>query len=584
MADYRNSSKVDIVEEIKSRCNIADVIGRVVTLKKAGSTLKGLCPFHKEKTPSFVVYEASQRYKCFGCNEGGDVLNFVQKYYNLDFREAVEMLAGEYGIEIPEGSFGTGTKKNEEYFKINREAAIFFYRAMREKRNPGMPYMLRRGITRETLDEFGIGYADGTWTSLSDHLTGMGFKKEDILRLGLASEKGGRYYDKFRNRVIFPIKNTAGKVIGFGGRILDKGEPKYLNSPESSVFLKKSNLYGLNLAKEHISGDNCIILVEGYMDVISLYQAGIRNVSASLGTALTDGQARLIKRHTSNVILSYDADAPGQQAALRGLDILYGAGCRAKVLVVDDGKDPDEFIKSNGRAAFLELAAKALPYGDYKLAKAREKYDLSDDRQRVDYSREAIEILRGMKPVEADIYMGRLAEETGISEMALRSEYEEDASMPAKSAFASSKAKAVSSAITETEQNLLKLMLIDHDYTAIPEDIADSVFRDPVGESIFRAIKEVDKVERPLNMAAIHDRLDVNASEMLNRIAENIIIQADNEEEIYEDCIAHVRLQKLEREDAEISAILSKEGNDTDSEELNRLMQRRQEIQKLIKG
>ncbi|MCQ2546699.1 MAG: DNA primase [Clostridia bacterium] len=585
MSDYRNNSKVDIVEEIKSRCNIADVIGRVVTLKKAGSTLKGLCPFHKEKTPSFVVYEASQRYKCFGCNEGGDVFNFVQKYYNLDFREAVEMLAKEYGIEIPEGSFGnaSNSKKNEKFYEINRQAAIFFYKAMREKENPGMPYMLRRGITRDTLDRFGIGYADGEWSSLADHLTGLGFDKEDLFQVGLLSKKENRYYDKFRDRVIFPIKNTAGKVIGFGGRIISQGEPKYLNSPESSVFLKKNNLYGLDITKKYVSSEDSIILVEGYMDVISLFQAGIRNVSASLGTALTDNQARLIKRYTPNVILSYDADNAGQTAALRGLDILYAEDCRAKVLVVNDGKDPDEFIKAKGREAFLKLAAEALPYGDFKLAKAREKYDLRDDQQRVDYSRAAISIIKGMKPVEADIYIGRLSEETGISEMALRREYEDAVNKAGGPAFAPAKADDVPSEMTEGEQELLKLMLIDHDYTAIPEDIKDSVFRDPVGESIYRAILEVDNGERPLDMKAINDRLDINASEMLKSVTARII-QADKEEKIFSDCISYIRLQKLRREDEEISEILSKAGNDTDPEELNRLMQRRMEIQKQIKG
>ncbi|MDO4177322.1 MAG: DNA primase, partial [Bacillota bacterium] len=459
MADYRNNSKVDIVEEIKNRCNIADVIGRVVTLKKAGSTLKGLCPFHKEKTPSFVVYESSQRYKCFGCNEGGDVFNFVQKYYNLDFREAVEMLAKEYGIDIPEGSFGGGSnsKKNEKFYEINRQAAIFFYKAMREKENPGMPYMLKRGIKRETLDKFGIGYADGEWTSLADHLNSLGYENEDLFQIGLVSKKENRYYDKFRDRVIFPIKNTGGKVIGFGGRILDKGEPKYLNSPESSIFLKKNNLYGLDITKKYVTNEDSIILVEGYMDVISLYQAGIRNVSASLGTALTDNQARLIKRYTPNVILSYDADNAGQTAALRGLDILYAEDCRAKVLVVNDGKDPDEFIKANGRDAFLKLAAEALPYGDFKLAKAREKYDLSDDQQRMDYSRAALKILRGMKPVEADIYMGRVASETGISEMALRREYEEAAAKSSVPAFAGGREDDRPLSMTEGEQDLIRL-------------------------------------------------------------------------------------------------------------------------------
>lgn len=284
-AGYQNNT----VEEIKSRCNIVDVIGRVVPLKKAGSNYKGLCPFHQEKTPSFIVSETRQRFTCFGCGETGDVIAFVEKYYNLDFRGAVEMLAKEYGIDITE-SFGGGKKKAELY-EINRQAARFFFRAMREKANPAYTYMKNRGISEETMNKFGLGYADGQWQSLLDHLTAQGADKHQLMELGLISHSGDRYFDKFRDRVIFPILNTSGKVIGFGGRIIGEGNPKYLNSPETPVFQKKNNLYGLNLTRQEVSKEDRIILVEGYMDVIALYQAGIRNVAASLGTALTENQA-----------------------------------------------------------------------------------------------------------------------------------------------------------------------------------------------------------------------------------------------------------------------------------------------------
>lgn len=579
MAD-RFSNNYNTVDEIKSRCNIVDVIGRVVTLKKAGSIYKGLCPFHNEKTPSFVVYEATQTYKCFGCNEGGDVFNFVQKYYNLDFMEAVEMLAKEYGVEI-RNSFGS-SKKNDEFYEINRQAAIFFYRAMREQKNPAYPYMRKRGISDETLKIFGIGYADENWTSLTDHLTGMGYDPEKLVEIGLTSKKDDRYYDYFRGRVIFPIKNTAGKVIGFGGRILTDEKPKYLNSRESSAFLKKSNLYGLHITKDYVSKEDCIILVEGYMDVISLYQAGIKNVSASLGTALTDNQAKLIKRYTNNVILSYDADDAGQTAAMRGVDILYGEGCRARVLIVNDGKDPDEFIKANGREAYLKLAAEALPYGDFKISKVRQKYDLADDQQKLDYMNDVIGILRGMKPVEADMYIGKIAEESGISEMAIRQEYEQRESgsrQPAQPQKSSPKSMGMS----EAEQDLIKLMLIDSDYVNIPEDVSDCTFQDPLGGSIYKAIKAVDNGERPIDTGRISDQLDIEASDMLRKI-EQKIIPGDKEEAIYNDCISFMRLQKLKREDAEINRILQLSGSDADPEELRRLMQRQMEIQRIIKG
>ncbi len=581
LANGYNRSQINTVEEIKNRCNIVDVIGKVVTLKKAGSTYKGLCPFHNEKTPSFVVYEGNQHYKCFGCNEGGDVFNFVQKYYNLDFKEAVEMLAKEYGVEV-NMSFSS-SKSNDEFYEINRQAAIFFYKSLRQTQNPGYGYMIGRGIKDETLKTFGIGYADDNWTSLTDYLVGLGYDKDKLVEVGLTSKNEGKYYDKFRGRVIFPIQNTAGKVIGFGGRILDKGEPKYLNSKESSAFQKKNNLYGLNVSKEYVHKQNSIILVEGYMDVISLYQAGVRNVSASLGTALTENQAKLIKRYTNNVVLSYDADNAGQTAALRGVDILYREGCRPKVLVVDDGKDPDEYIKNNGRESFLALIDKALPYGDFKLAKAMSKYNLEIDEEKLDFLRDAIAILKEMKPVEADMYIGTISNKTGISENAIRREYEDDSANSRKPDFIRREKENVrNQSMSLVEQDLVKLMLLDRAYTELPDDIEDFVFNSVEGASIYKAILSEDDGNRPLNMNNIYDKLDIEASETLRKISLKTI-PPDKENLIYRDCIRHIRRNKLEEEIKEITMILHQLDDEKDKEEIERLMHRMITIQGMLK-
>lgn len=581
MANNRNSYNYNNVEEIKSRCNIVDVIGRVVTLKKAGSSYKGLCPFHNEKTPSFHVDEGRQTYKCFGCGEGGDVISFVQKYYSLDFMEAMELLAREYGIELKRGGRGSGQSK--EFYEINRLAARFFYRALREHNNPGYTYMRRRGISDETLNTFGIGYADEEWTSLTDHLMEQGYEPQKLVEVGLSSEKDGRFYDKFRGRVIFPIINTGGKVIGFGGRIIAEGEPKYLNSKESAAFQKKNNLYGLNVTKEYVKKEGRIILVEGYMDVISLYQAGIRNVSASLGTALTDNQARLIKRYTTDVILSYDADAAGQTAALRGLDILYNEDLRARVLVVTDGKDPDEFIKAKGRDAYLALADEALPYGDFKLKKAEEPYDLSNSQDKLKYIQDALRILGGMKPVEADMYLGMLSEKTGISEQAIRMEFENGKSSKDRNAFGTviDREANLKDEMSEAEMELLKLMLLDSDYEKLPEDIRDDVFRDRVGSSIYQAIVAEDKGERPLDMNRLIEQIDIDSAQVLKEISSRVI-PGDKENDIYADCIKYIRRQKLIREDTQITAKLR--NSDLDHDEMQKLMQRQIEIQKSLKG
>ena len=573
--------QLNIVDEIKSRCNIVDVIGRVVTLKKAGQNYKGLCPFHNEKTPSFVVSEQKQRFTCFGCGESGDVISFVERYYNLDFKGAAEMLAKEYGIDI---SFGFGGNKNrDELYEINRMAAMFFYKALREGANPGYSYMRGRGISDETLTKFGIGYADDEWTSLTDYMAKKSVDKEKLVELGLASKKGERYYDKFRGRVIFPIINTAGKVIGFGGRILGDGQPKYLNSPETPVFKKKDNLYSLNLAKDIALKEDRIVLVEGYMDVISLYQAGIRNVSASLGTALTEEQARLIKRYTSNVILSYDADQAGQNAADRGLDILYRSGCKSRVLKVTDGKDPDDFIKAHGPAAFADLMDKALPFGDFKFARIKEKYNLSDEQQRIDFVSEAIAVLRFMKPVEADMYIGKLSAQTGISEGAIRTEYEGKNRDDMRPRPAPSKDAGGGTQISLAEQDVLKLMLLDHRYTNLPEDIRNDVFRSPAAKEIHRAIITVDRGRRPMDINGLKDLLDQQACSALDEIM-NKVIPADKEKAMFEECMTHIRLNKLKREDLELREIISMADESTDKQMLYQYMQRQMDIQKEIRS
>ncbi len=579
------NNNVNIVDEIKSRCNIVDVIGRVVPLKKAGSNYKGVCPFHNEKTPSFVVSETKQIFTCFGCGATGDVLEFVKRYYNLDFKGSVEMLAKEYGISL-EGAFKS-SKNKEELYEINRQAARFFYRALRERANPGYAYMKNRGISDETLNKFGIGYADGRWDSLYGHLKGLGITEEKMMELGLISKSKDRYFDKFRDRVIFPIWNTGGKVIGFGGRIVGDGEPKYLNSQESSIFQKKYNLYGLNLTGGEVRKEDAIILVEGYMDVVSLYQGGIRNVSASLGTALTENQARLIRRYTKNVILSYDADQAGQNAAMRGLDILYNEGCRARVLKVTDGKDPDEFIKKNGRKAFLELVNNAQAHGDFKLNTVRAKYDLDDQQERIDFIQEAVGVLSSMKPVEADVYIKKLASETGISEGAIRLEYSGNNSQEKKSSkgFTSDGSRAApesENTIPLIEQDLLKLMLIDVKYTDMPDDIRDNVFSNRTAKNIYESMLSVDDGKRPMDINKLKDILEEDDIGCLAEIEEKII-PAGKEDEVFRDCMDQIRRKFLKKQEQEIIIKLSMADEEENRDDIIRLTRQLMDIQKLIR-
>ena len=392
----------NFTEELKAQLNIVDIIGREVTLKRSGSNYMGLCPFHSEKTPSFSVNEGKQFYHCFGCGKSGDVIGFVQEYYKLPFMEAVEKLATENGIKLPERRSSGPKIDYDKYHGINAKAARFFYNSLGTRGNKGLAYLKKRGLSKETITAFGLGVSD-----------------DDMLKLGLANNGKNGLYDKFRDRVMFPIISTQDKVIGFGGRAIGDYKPKYLNSPESEIFLKKNNLFGLNLTKKEIDKEQRAIIVEGYMDMISLYQNGIRNVAASLGTALTLNQARLLCRYSKNIVLSYDSDSAGINAALRGIDVINAAGGKPKVMNVTDGKDPDDFVRAHGKEEFLKLVDNAVPATDYKLRLARRGYDFRNDRDVLDYIERVVPILRTLGPVEQDIYVRKLSSEFGISESAI---------------------------------------------------------------------------------------------------------------------------------------------------------------------
>ena len=534
------------IENLKNQINIIDVVGRVVPLKRAGSNYKGVCPFHNEKTPSFVVSEQKQIFTCFGCGATGDAIEFAKRYYNLDFSEAVEKLAGEYGISLEKNTFHDN---REIYYKVNKLAANFFYKAFTEKANKGYAYMKRRDISPAILKKFGIGYADAQWDSLYKYLLSQGVDKKIMLELGLVSESKGKYYDKFRNRVIFPIINTSGKVIGFGGRAIDaEDNPKYLNSAESKIFQKKYNLYGLNISRQSVGKEGFIILVEGYMDTIALYQSGIENVAASLGTALTENQAKLIKRYTKDVILSYDADGAGRAAALRGLDILRKEECKVKVLHVTDGKDPDEYIKKNGKQAFLKLVENALPYGDYKLESAKKGFDLSKDEDKIDYIKKATDIIRQLSPVEQEIYIKKTAKDLKIAEGAIRMELLGNDSTE-KASFTpvrEEKEEVLNSEITPIERTLLKVMLTDESYISRISDFPQ-ILESDFAIKIFEILKEEYLKNQFIDLNKIMDGLTSEGAACLQEIVDDVIV-GGNEEQVFNDCIRTWKDKNLAKE------------------------------------
>ncbi len=413
----------EIIERVKEENDIADVISEYVKLKRSGRNFSGLCPFHNEKSPSFSVSEDKQIFKCFGCGEAGNVLSFIMKIRNLNFVEAVKYLADRANIQInfEEGKRNPQQEKKKVLHNINKAVARYYFSNIQQNSSI-KEYFYKRGLTEQTLRSFGIGYAKDGWRETLGFLRGLKLKEEVIRETGLViyNDEKKTSYDRFRNRVIFPVFDVNNNVIGFGGRVLDDSKPKYLNSPETIVFDKGTNLYGLNFAiKNNGIKDRSLIVVEGYMDCISLHQHGIVNAVASLGTALTLKQAKLIRRYADKVIISYDADVAGQMATLRGLDILTEVGLEVRVLNIPKGKDPDEFIRLNGREAFLDQVNKAQKLIDYKLSISKQGLNLSKQEDIVKYGNRITEVLATINPVEKDVYIKKISEETGIKEQAL---------------------------------------------------------------------------------------------------------------------------------------------------------------------
>ncbi|EOC99889.1 DNA primase [Caldisalinibacter kiritimatiensis] len=414
------------IEEIIDRNNIVDVISEYIELKRAGVNFKALCPFHTEKTPSFVVSPEKQIFHCFGCGEGGNVISFVMKYENLNFVEAVKLLADRVGISLEKKNTADDIKKRKEkerLYALNREAAIYFYR-MLKKNKRAYNYVKSRGIDELTIKTFGLGYSKSDWNDLLNYLKNKNYTEEEIERVGLIIKRKDNkgYYDRFRDRVIFPILDVRGRVIGFGGRVLDDSQPKYLNSPDTPVFSKGYNLYGLNIAKKNSRG-NRILLVEGYMDIIALYSQGIDYCVASLGTALTEQQAKLLKRYSNDLYICYDSDEAGQNAANKALDISKKVGLNAKVVLLPEGKDPDEYIKHHSKKSFELLIQNALNYIEYKIHFYKHKNNLNTLEGRVKFTKDIAQLLRKIEsPIEVDAYLGKVSDETGISVEAIKRE------------------------------------------------------------------------------------------------------------------------------------------------------------------
>lgn len=413
------------LEELAVRNPIEEVVGQYVNLRRSGSNLFGLCPFHGEKTASFSVNPEKGIYYCFGCHKGGSVINFQMEIEGLSYPDAVRALAKRAGMEVPEDElYQNRYHQQERLWALSKEAARFFNSQLYSPAGAeGLAYAQRRGMPKSTLTKFGIGFAPNSWSTLCDAMLAKGYTEEELKQSGLASvsQKNGKIYDRFRNRLMFPIIDVRGNVIGFGGRVMDDSTPKYLNSPETIIFNKRKNLFALNLAKKSKLG--YLILVEGYMDAVALHQYGFDCAVASLGTSLTEEHAALLSRYTEQVTLIYDGDEAGQNATKRAIPMLEKAGLQVKVLQMRDAKDPDEYLKKYGADRFRLLLEESSNRVEYQLRAIQKKYDLREDEQRVRFISEASEFISTLSSaVQREIYGGRAAEAAGITAESMKIE------------------------------------------------------------------------------------------------------------------------------------------------------------------
>ena len=510
----------EIIAEVQQKNDIVDVISQYVHFQKKGSNYTCCCPFHNEKTPSFSVNQARQIYKCFGCGEGGSVITFLQKYENMTFPEAIKFLAERAGVALPEETNSKANRARENrrarLLEVNKEAAKYYYYILRSSRGDvGMDYLERRGLTEETRNQFGLGYATVSGNDIVAYLKSKGFKDEEIRDSGLASfseQKG--LSSKFWNRVMFPIQDSNHRVIGFGGRVMGEGEPKYLNSPETEIFDKSRNLYGLNFART--SRKKNFILCEGYMDVIALHQAGFNQAVASLGTAFTSGQANLLRRYTTDVLLAYDSDGAGTKAAIRAIQILRETGLYSKVINMKPYKDPDEFIKNLGAEEFQKRIDEAENSFLFRVRIAEQNYDMQDADGRTRFYKEVAGMLSEFADeIERENYLTAVANQYGVSRDGLREQVvksamrgEVKALQRPQSAMGADKARADDSKLKPQQLLLTWLAEEPELYSRIKpyitaEDFTDELYK-PVAKR-FLADLEVGNANPALLISLIED-------------------------------------------------------------------------------
>jgi DNA primase len=478
------------LEELRFRTDIGDVVSEFVQLRKAGSSWKGLCPFHSEKTPSFFVSREKGVYHCFGCGEGGDSITFMMKFKNMDYREAVEELCGRYGVEVAYEGGGGDSSLIEGMFKMSEFAADYYHKKLFEGKNPALDYLLKRGLDEETIRELGLGFGGRNARGLGKAMKIAGFDMDGAVTCGLLFKgKRGDLVDRFAGRILFPVRNPSGKVAGFAGRALEGGGAKYMNSSESKIYQKKRLLYGLNRSRRYIREQGKVVVVEGYMDWIALWQAGIRNVVATCGTAITGAHFSLLKRMTQKIVLLFDGDPAGKKAAVRSVENAYSVGCSPLVLFPPSGLDPDDWVRKEGEELVRGEIDNALLLIDYVIEGASRRFDLTKPAHKLEYINVLRKYLRHVKdPLEMDIYVRKVATKLDLSfEEVKRSfsrELEVKRSMPG--------GRKGGGKVTLKPESILIGYLCRHPRFALDKDVMDTIssLSDPLLREIGRDISE----------------------------------------------------------------------------------------------
>ena len=553
----------DFLNELRMRCDIEQTISSYVQLKRRGKNLVGLCPFHNEKTPSFTVYPESQSYYCFGCGAGGEVISFIRRAENLDFTEAVRYLCEKASMTMPADGYDDSiAQKRKRTYEINKEAARFFNQCLyTDEGKEGLEYYKMRGYKKSTITKFGLGYAPNKWDGLLRHMRQKGYSYEELYEANLAnrSEKEGkvRFYDSFRNRVMVPIIDARGNVVAFGGRVLDDSKPKYINSSDTLVYKKSLGVFGLNFAKN--SKERSLILVEGYMDAISLHQAGFDNVIACLGTALTSEMAHLLSRYCEEVILSYDADEAGQKATERAIGIFNSIGMKLRVVHLSGGKDPDEILRNYGPERYRSLIEGAANDIEFALVRLRSDFDLGTSDGKMKFLERAAEVLANTRSkIAQDIYSSRLSEELGVKKESIlvridqlsrrnarQNEKKQFSDIQQRTMSENSKAAAANNtdikSIKAQQMLIAALMKSPELYRKMENDLLESDFSVASYAKIFSLIRDKIKDNRSLDFTCFSQELTSDEmSELVGIVKkhENLSVSI----KACADCLAAIRL------------------------------------------